>query len=104
MGTLVTGLGGSLFSDYKAVICSPGNGLVPVFAVMVGSIYTSVGSVYSISAEATIFAAIIVTTMVAGLFLLPLGRLKMGNLVRYIPYPVIVVFLRGLDIFLYKVA
>ncbi|MFT5936597.1 MAG: hypothetical protein ACI85S_001661, partial [Pseudohongiellaceae bacterium] len=26
MGTLVTGLGGSLFSDYKAVICSPRNG------------------------------------------------------------------------------
>ena len=24
MGTLVTGLGGSLFSDHKAVICSPG--------------------------------------------------------------------------------
>lgn len=96
MGTFVTGLGGSLFSDYKAVICSPRNGLVPVFAVMVGSIYTSFGSEYSIAAEATIIAAIMVTTMIAGLFLLLLGRLKMGNLVRYIPYPVTGGFFAGI--------
>jgi SulP family sulfate permease len=99
MGTLVTGLGGSLFSDYKAVICSPRNGLVPVFAVMVGSIYNSFGSVYSIAAEATIIAAIMVTTMVAGLFLLLLGRLKMGNLVRVIPYPVTGFFFPGIGYF-----
>lgn len=96
MGTFVTGLGGSLFSDYKAVICSPRNGLVPVFAVMVGSIYTSFGSEYSVAAEATIIAAIMVTTMIAGLFLLLLGRLKMGNLVRYIPYPVTGGFFAGI--------
>ncbi|MFK7862601.1 MAG: SulP family inorganic anion transporter [Pseudohongiellaceae bacterium] len=96
MGTLITGLGGSLFSDYKAVICSPRNGLVPVFAVMVGSIYTSFGSEYSVAAEATIIAAIMLTTMVAGLFLLLLGRLKMGNLVRYIPYPVTGGFFAGI--------
>lgn len=96
MGTLVTGLGGALFSDYNAVICSPRNGLVPVFAVMVGSIYSSFGSEYSIGAEATIIAAIMVTTMIAGLFLLLLGRLKMGNLVRYIPYPVTGGFFAGI--------
>lgn len=96
MGTLVSGLGGSLFSDYKAVICSPRNGLVPVFAVMVGSIYSSFGSEYSIAAEATIIAAIMVTTMIAGFFLLLLGRLKMGNLVRYIPYPVTGGFFAGI--------
>lgn len=96
MGTLVTGLGGSLFSDYKAVICSPRNGLVPVFAVMVGSIYSSFGSEYSIAAEVTIIAAIMVTTLIAGLFLLLLGRLKMGNLVRYIPYPVTGGFFAGI--------
>ena len=96
MGTLVTGLGGSLFSDHKAVICSPRNGLVPVFAVMVSSIYISFGSEYSIAAEATIIAAIMVTTVVVGLFLLLLGRLKLGNLVRYIPYPVTGGFFAGI--------
>lgn len=96
MGTLVTGLGGSLFSDYKAVICSPRNGLAPLFAVMVTSIYTSFGSEYSIGAEATIVVAIMVTTLVTGLFLLLLGRLKLGNLVRYIPYPVTGGFFAGI--------
>ncbi|MEX2469208.1 MAG: SulP family inorganic anion transporter [Pseudohongiellaceae bacterium] len=96
MGTLITGLGGSLFSDFKAVICSPRNGLVPVFAVMVGSIYSSFGSQYSIGAEATIIAAIMVTTVITGLFLLLLGRMKLGNLVRYIPYPVTGGFFAGI--------
>lgn len=96
MGTLVTGLGGSLFSDYKAVICSPRNGVAPLFAVMVSSIYASFGYEYSIGAEATIVVTIMVTTLVTGLFLLLLGRLKLGNLVRYIPYPVTGGFFAGI--------
>ncbi len=96
VGTLVTGLGGTLFSGYKAVVCSPRNGLIPVFAVMVSSIYVSFGSEYSIGAEATIIVAIMVTTTFAGLFLLLLGRLKLGNLVRYIPYPVTGGFFAGI--------
>jgi len=37
-----------------------------------------------------------VTTLVTGLFLLLLGRLKLGNLVRYIPYPVTGGFFAGI--------
>ncbi|MEQ8312849.1 MAG: SulP family inorganic anion transporter [Gammaproteobacteria bacterium] len=96
IGTLITGLGGSLFSGFKAVICSPRNGLVPVFAVMVSSIYVSFGSEYSVGAEATIIVAFMVTTLITGLFLLLLGRLEMGNLVRYIPYPVTGGFFAGI--------
>ena len=96
IGTLVTGLGGALFSGYKSVICSPRNGLVPVFAVMVSSIYLSFGSEYSIAAEATIIVAIMLTTLLTGFFLLILGWLKMGNLVRYIPYPVTGGFFAGI--------
>ena len=96
IGTLVTGLGGTLFSGYKAVVCSPRNGLIPVFAVIVSSIYVSFGSEYSISVQATIIVAIMVTTTFAGLFLLLLGRLKLGNLVRYIPYPVTGGFFAGI--------
>ncbi len=96
IGTLVTGLGGTLFSGYKAVVCSPRNGLIPVFAVIVSSIYVSFGSEYSTAAEATIIVAIMVTTTIAGLFLLLLGRLKLGNLVRYIPYPVTGGFFAGI--------
>jgi SulP family sulfate permease len=96
IGTLVTGLGGTLFSGYKAVVCSPRNGLITVFAVIVSSIYVSFGFEYSVGAEATIIVAIMVTTTFAGLFLLLLGRLKLGNLVRYIPYPVTGGFFAGI--------
>ncbi len=96
IGTLVFGLGGSLFSDYKAVICSPRSGVAPLFAVMVTSIYASFGHEYSIGAEPTIIVAIMVTTLVTRLFLLLLGRLKLGNLVRYIPYPVTGGFFAGI--------
>ena len=96
VGTLITGLGGTLFSDFKSIICSPRNGLVPVFAVMVGSIYASFGSQYSLGAEATIIMAIMVTTIITGLFLLLIGRMKLGNLVRYIPYPVTGGFFAGI--------
>ena len=62
---------------------------------MVPGIYASFGSEYSIAAEATVIAAFMVTTLVTGLFLL-LGRLKLGNLVRYIPYPVTGGFFAGI--------
>jgi SulP family sulfate permease len=96
IGTFVTGLGGALFSGYKSVICSPRNGLAPLFGVMIASIYASFGSEYSIGAEATIIVAFMVTTLITGLFLLLLGRLKLGNLVRYIPYPVSGGFFAGI--------
>jgi sulfate permease, SulP family len=96
VGSFVTGLGGTLFSGHGAVICSPRNGLVPVFAVMVSSIYLSFGSEYSIGAEATIIMAMMVTTLLTGMFLLLLGQMKLGTLVRYIPYPVTGGFFAGI--------
>ena len=96
VGTLITGIGGTLLSGHRAVICSPRNGLVPVFAVMVSGIYLSFDSQYSIGAEATIIVAIMVTTLISGLFLLLLGQMKLGTLVRYIPYPVTGGFFAGI--------
>lgn len=96
IGTLVTGLGGTLFSDYKAVICSPRSGVAPLFAVMAASIYASFGHQYSVGAEATNIVAIMLTTLVTGLLLLLLGCLRLGNLERYIPYPVTGGFFAGI--------
>ena len=96
MGTLVSGLGGSLFSGYPPVICSPRSAVIPIFAVMVSSIYLNFDQQYDESLEATIIAAFVVTTLVTGLFLLLLGRLRWGKLVRYIPYPVTGGFFAGI--------
>ncbi|MFM1896265.1 MAG: hypothetical protein RLZZ385_1339 [Pseudomonadota bacterium] len=96
MGTLVSGLGGALFSGYPPVICSPRSAVIPIFAVMVSSIYVDFGGQYSAGLEATLVAAVIITTLVTGLFLLLLGRLRWGKLVRYIPYPVTGGFFAGI--------
>lgn len=43
----------------------------------------------------TVVAAIGVTSLVTGIFLLALGRLRLGNLVRILPYPVVGGFVAG---------
>jgi SulP family sulfate permease len=43
----------------------------------------------------TVVAAVAVTTVAAGLFFFVLGTLRLGELVRYIPYPVVGGFLAG---------
>ena len=42
---------------------------------------------------ANIFAAIVISTGLTGIFMMVLGQFKLGNLVRFIPYPVIAGFL-----------
>jgi len=96
VGTLITGLAGTLFSEFKSVICSPRNALVPIFAVMISDIYLDLGSSYTTATEMTIVAAIMIATMITGLFLLLLGRSRLGNVVRYIPYPVTGGFFAGM--------
>ena len=43
----------------------------------------------------TIFAFILLSALLTGVFLMLLGRFKLGGLVRYIPYPVVGGFLAG---------
>ena len=43
----------------------------------------------------TIVAAIALTSLLTGAFLLLLGRFKLGNLIRFLPYPVVGGFLAG---------
>lgn len=96
LGTLVAGLGGTLFSGFPAIICSPRSAVVPIFAVMAMGIGTHFDQGYSSSLRITLIVAFMITTLVTGLFLLLLGRLKLGKLVRYIPYPVTGGFFAGI--------
>src|SRR5690349_10957822 len=43
----------------------------------------------------TVWAAIILTTLASGVFLYCLGKLRLGQFARYVPYPVIAGFLAG---------
>ena len=96
IGTVVVGLGGTLFSDYQGVICAPRSGLAPVFAAIVAGLYSLMSDAGASVILPTLLMGIMVTSAVTGLFLILLGQLKLGNLVRYIPYPVMGGFFAGI--------
>jgi SulP family sulfate permease len=50
----------------------------------------------------TLVAVIIVSTLLTGVFLLVLGRFNLGNIVRFVPYPVVGGFLAGTGWLLFK--
>lgn len=102
VGTVVVGLGGTLFSGFRGVVCGARVAFAPVIAVMVGGIYGALGSQAPEQVLPTILAAIMTTSVVTGILLVALGQLKLGSLVRYIPYPVMGGFFAGIGFILIK--
>jgi SulP family sulfate permease len=101
MSMLIIGSGGTLFSGFGGVICSPRSALAPVFATIISSVYVTLHSEPD-SQLPTVLMAIMVTSIVTGIFLLLLGRFRLGNLVRYIPYPVMAGFFAGIGFLFVK--
>lgn len=84
------------FSSYQGCIAIPQDRVAPILAVMAADIVrqmpkTSTGDERFI----TVLAAITLVTLLTGMFLYAMGRWNLGNLVRYVPYPVIGGFLAG---------
>lgn len=102
VGTVITGLGGTLASGFPGIIVAPRSGLAPVFAGLVAAIIADMGISGNPVMLPTIVATIMVTTAFAGLFLILLGQLKLGSLVRYIPYPVMGGFFAGIGFIFIK--
>lgn len=96
IGTLVMGLGGTLFSGFEGVICAPRSGLAPVFAAIVTGIFMKFEPGSPQQTLPSILMAIMLTSVVTGIFLFFLGKMKLGGLVRYIPYPVMGGFFAGI--------
>ncbi len=85
----------SLTSSYPGVIAIPQDRVAPILALMAGSIVTRMESASAQEKCLAVMAAIAVVSLFTGSFLFLLGRLRLGNLIRYIPYPVIGGFLAG---------
>lgn len=78
---IVAGLLAALFGGSRVLVSGPTGG----FIVVVASVVARHG-----------FDGLVVATMMAGLILVVAGLLRMGQLVRYIPYPVTVGFTAGI--------
>ena len=88
---LVSALGSSHIGMLSSVQDSP----TVILAVIITAMLAGMPQASVETKLYTALAAIILTSLLTGLICLLLGRFKLGNLVSYIPYPVIGGFLAG---------
>ena len=86
----------SLQSSYRPVIATPQDSSSVLLALVATSISNQMKS-EGLGSEPlpTIVAAIVVSALATGAFFLALGLLRLGSIVRFIPYPVVGGFLAG---------
>lgn len=95
-GAVAMGLVNTLTSSFSGIVAIPQGSPIAVIALIAATVANRAAP--SMSADAlfaTIVTAIALTSFLTGLFLIFLGRFNLGELVRYIPYPVVGGFLAG---------
>ncbi|HUU67076.1 MAG TPA: SulP family inorganic anion transporter [Methyloceanibacter sp.] len=95
MGTVVTCVVIALTSTFSPVIGGPDSPAVAVMSVLAASIAAALASKGASNAQViiNILIALSVSTFLTGVFLFGIGALKLGQWLRFIPYPVIGGFL-----------
>lgn len=97
IGTLITGLGGTMGSGFNGMIVAPRSGVAPLFASLAAAVNASMmAKGQHADVLPTIIMTIMVTTVFVGAVLFLLGQLKLGGLIRYLPYPVMAGFFAGI--------
>jgi SulP family sulfate permease len=95
-GSIVIGSVVALTSSYPGSVATPQDSPVAILAIVAAAIASQMPA--SAPAESTFFtvaAALVVTSLLTGIFFLALGAFKLGDLIRYVPYPVVGGFLAG---------
>ena len=95
-GAAVMGLIMAVGSSFRGTVTAPQDAPSAIMATIAGSIALSMAPATSTqSMFTTVVMAIALTSIATGLFLLLLGWFNLGNLIRFIPYPVVGGFLAG---------
>jgi SulP family sulfate permease len=92
---IVVGFLVAITSSCRVAIAIPQDRIVPILALLATSVVTRTPGASVEEKGLAVISAVVLVTLITGLFLYALGRLQLGNLVRYIPYPVIGGFLAG---------
>lgn len=96
IGGLVISLISALFSSFPSVIALPQDAPTVVLAIMAATLAVMMPeTVQSSSGIATLLFIIVLCSLSTGLFFWLLGVFNLGELTRFIPYPVIAGFLAG---------
>ena len=86
----------ALGSSFPAPVCLPEDAPAAILAVVASGIATALAQEADPRAAfVTVGAAIALSTLGTGLLFFVLGRFRLGNLMRYMPYPVVGGFLAG---------
>jgi sulfate permease, SulP family len=83
-------------SSYPGAVAQPQDGAAAILGLLALSVYAALPPALPYEQKlVSVFVAIGATTLVTGLFFLALGGLRLGGLVRFVPYPVVGGFLAG---------
>jgi SulP family sulfate permease len=102
-GAIAIGLIMALTSAIPSLIAAPNDNPVAITAILAIAITESMPT--SASAEetfTTVMINIALSTLLVGIVFVLIGRFKLANLVRFIPYPVIGGFLAGTGLIIFR--
>src|SRR5215831_10003509 len=85
----------AVMSSCRVAIAIPQDRIVPILSLLAAGVIASMPNRSMEEKGLAIISAVVMVTLITGLFLYLLGRLRLGNMVRYVPYPVIGGFLAG---------
>jgi SulP family sulfate permease len=92
---VILGIFMASFSSFAGTIAIPQDRVAPIVALMASLIIHEMRGADPGKIGVTVLAAIATSTLLVGLVLFLLGAYKLGNIVRFTPYPVIGGFLAG---------
>ncbi len=97
-GALTVGVVTALTTSAPGTVAMPQEAPAAILAVIATAVVGSMpASATSEATFSTIVAAIAITSLLTGVFFLALGIFRLGDLIRYVPYPVVGGFLAGTD-------
>ncbi|NEO28008.1 MAG: SulP family inorganic anion transporter, partial [Kamptonema sp. SIO4C4] len=86
----------ALFSALPGMIATPLAAPTAILAIMAGEIAAEMKAIAPTDEILmTVLVAIAIASFLTGSFLLTLGRLQLGNAIRFVPYPVVGGFMAG---------
>ncbi len=93
----------ALFSSLPIAIAEAQDESLAVFSIMAASVASMLAAQHSTdSVLSTVFISVGMATAITGILFIILGVLKIGNLVSFMPYPVVGGFLAGIGWFLFS--
>lgn len=90
------------FGSVPGMVAFPQSAMTPVFAGLVASVVSMMQGQSQAATTATVLASVLLASLTVGLTYLLLGHRKLGELIRFMPYPVSGGFLAGLGWVLLK--